>query len=125
MPSTAHSRDEILALYRAALAWEDEGQSASAIHQNLMERGMGDQQAAEMVAKLGEYRAAFVAPPLTATDAVGIAMWALGLLVMLLGTGLFLGNITGLAPSVPFAGFVVMGLGSALLTAAANRTNWI
>ena len=125
MPSTALSREEILALYRAALAWEDEGHCASAIHEKLMERGVGDRQAAEMVGKLAEYRAAFVAPPLTATDAVGIAMWALGLLVMLLGVGLFLGNVTGLAPSVPFAGYVVMGLGSALLTAAANRTNRI
>lgn len=125
MPATALSREEILALYRTALAWEDEGYSASAIHEKLMERGVGGQQAAEMVGKLAEYRAAFVAPPLTANDAVGIALGALGLLVTLLGAGLFVGNVSGLAPTVPFAGYVVMGLGSALLTAAANRTNWL
>jgi len=125
MPSTALSREEILALYRAALAWEDDGHSASTIREKLRERGVGSQQAAAMMGKLAEYRAAFAARPLTANDAVGIALWAFGLLVTMLGGGLFVGNVSGLAPTVPFAGYVVMGLGSALLTAAANRTNRI
>lgn len=116
------TREDILALYRAALAWQDEGHSAQAILEKLAAQGLDVKQAGEILAKLTQYRSAFVTPPMTANDAAGIAMWALGLLVTFAGAGLFLGNVSGLAPSVPFAGYVVMGLGSVLLTAAANRT---
>jgi len=125
MPTAVRSREEILALYRAAIAWEDEGLTPQVIRERLIAGGVEEQQAAEIVFKLGDYRTAFVAPPLTARDATGIALWAIGLLVLVLGMGLFVGNITGLAPSVPFAGYIVMGLGSGLLTAAANRTSRI
>jgi hypothetical protein len=42
-----------------------------------------------------------------------------GGLVFVLGVGLFLGNVTGLFPTFPFAGFLVMTLGGALLGAGA------
>jgi hypothetical protein len=46
----------------------------------------------------------------------------MGGLVFLAGVGLFLGNITGLLRTAPFAGYVTMTLGLATLGAAARAT---
>src|SRR5262249_39723162 len=42
-----------------------------------------------------------------------------GTVVFLLGVGLFIGNITGLFPTFPFAGYIVMMVGGLLLGAGA------
>jgi len=47
----------------------------------------------------------------------GLALSVLGGLIFAVGIGLFIGNVTGIFPTVPFAGFVVMGIGGAILGA--------
>jgi hypothetical protein len=41
-----------------------------------------------------------------------------GTLILLLGVGLLIGNITGLFPTFPFAGFIVMTVGGVIAGAA-------
>ena len=47
----------------------------------------------------------------------GILLTVLGGIIFLLGVGLFLGNTSGLFPTVPFAGFVLMTIGGAMFGA--------
>src|SRR5262245_24384825 len=56
-------------------------------------------------------------PP--ANLAVRALLTGCGAVVFLLGAGLFLGNITGLFPTLPFAGYLVMTIGGLLLGAGA------
>jgi hypothetical protein len=44
----------------------------------------------------------------------GALLGVCGALMVLLGAGLFLGNVTGLFPTFPFAGFLVMTAGGLL-----------
>jgi len=61
-------------------------------------------------------------PSTTATPAGGGLLTVVGGLVFLVGAGLFIGNITGMFPTVPFAGFVVMTIGGAMV-GAGNRNS--
>lgn len=45
----------------------------------------------------------------------------LGLVVVLVGVGLLIGNVTGLAATFPFAGFIVMTIGGAIMGAKSAR----
>jgi hypothetical protein len=45
-----------------------------------------------------------------------------GALFLLAGMALFIGNRSGAFPTVPFAGFIVMGLGGAILASAGARS---
>jgi hypothetical protein len=46
----------------------------------------------------------------------------LGSLIIVVGLGLFLGNITGLFPTFPFAGYLTIGLGGLVLSAGRAGT---
>jgi hypothetical protein len=52
-----------------------------------------------------------------AKPAGAVPLVGCGALIFLLGVGLFIGNITGLFPTLPFAGFIVMMVGSLLFRA--------
>jgi hypothetical protein len=58
----------------------------------------------------------------TARTVVRGLLFAVGGLVFLVGVGLFLGNITGLLRTMPFAGYFTMTVGLATLGAAARAT---
>jgi hypothetical protein len=47
--------------------------------------------------------------------------YLLGGIVFFIGIFLFIGNITGLFPTFPFAGFIVMGIGGVLMGASRMR----
>jgi hypothetical protein len=47
----------------------------------------------------------------------GVPLVGCGALIFLLGVGLFIGNVTGLFPTFPFAGFIAMTVGSLLFGA--------
>jgi hypothetical protein len=63
----------------------------------------------------GGTRPAPAGPSVGASQLVGC-----GGLVCLLGFGLFVGNLTGLFPTVPFAGFIVMALGGVIAGAGSR-----
>lgn len=46
----------------------------------------------------------------------------LGSLVFVLGVGRLIGNVTGMFPTIPFAGYVVMAAGGAMV-GAGNRAS--
>jgi hypothetical protein len=47
-------------------------------------------------------------------------MQALGSVLLIVGIGLLIGNVTGLFPTFPFTGFIVMTIGGALFAMGAR-----
>ncbi len=104
------------AVYARAAELLGEGLSLQAILAKLVESGL-DQQTARAVVNeaLDAQRRAAAEQQ---QGAGSVALMVLGGLVFLVGIGVFLGNITGLFPTLPFAGFLLMTVGGALLGAA-------
>jgi hypothetical protein len=51
------------------------------------------------------------------SDGAGLTMQVIGGVIAVVGACLLVGNTTGIFPTFPFAGFIVMGIGGALLSA--------
>jgi membrane-bound ClpP family serine protease len=56
----------------------------------------------------------------TPNPASGGVLTVLGSVVFVLGVGLLIGNVTGIFPTLPFAGFVVMTIGGAMVGAGSR-----
>ena len=61
--------------------------------------------------------------PTTPNPAGAGVLKVVGGVVFVLGLGLLLGNVTGIFPTVPFAGFVVTTIGGAILGAASRESS--
>lgn len=51
-------------------------------------------------------------------SAGAVLLAGVGTLIILLGVGLLIGNVTGVFPTFPFAGFIVMTIGGVIAGAA-------
>ena len=49
------------------------------------------------------------------------ALQLLGAVIFVIGIGLFIGNKTGVFPTLPFAGLIVMTIGTAIWRAGQDR----
>lgn len=108
--------DELFArmVYADALAMLDQGNRPEQVKRQLVEKGLDKIAAAAVVDDiLAQSRAA-------RREGAGtrLLLRCLGGVVIVLGIGLYFGNRSGAFATFPFAGFVVMGIGSMIWGAA-------
>ena len=115
MTAQTMPREQIIATYKRAAALIDQGVPEERIQQMLMEDGFSKDQAAEVLSNLPAFRTAVLRQRGTDNPFSGMGLWCVGLLVFAAGLFLFIGNVTGLCPTLPFAGYLTMTLGGALL----------
>jgi hypothetical protein len=118
--ATAVVNDLILkALYAQADFLLKLGNSPEEARRKLVEAGVSEQVASAVVANAPSY-----ARKARGHSGAGNALHLLlGVLIFMLGIGLWIGNRTGLFPTFPFAGFIVMAIGSVVLQAACRWDN--
>jgi hypothetical protein len=99
------------AIYAEAAAMLNAGASPTQAEQRLVDKGLEPQGAKAVIADLLAHA------QVRARQAGGgsLGLQFLGGLIFVVGIGLFLGNKTGLFPTFPFAGFIVMGVGGAIV----------
>ncbi len=116
-PSTAAAvvREQyLLAVYGIGAAMLDGGETPVRTEQRLLEMGLEPHAARLVVRDLLARARMRTRPPASR----GLALLLLGFLVMTIGAGLWAGNVSGLFPTFPFAGYLVMGAGAAMLRVA-------
>jgi hypothetical protein len=103
----------IQAIYADAAAMLNSGVSPKQAEQQLVDKGVEPQVAKAVIDDLLAHA------QLQAQQAGGggLALQLLGGLIFVVGIGLFIGNVTGVFPTFPFAGFIVMGIGGAIVGA--------
>jgi len=105
------------ALYDGAIALLNKGYSPDAVKEQLVAKGWG-QPTAEFV--VGEIVARDLAPRRGRRWERGVGEFA-GIGMMVVGLGLFVGNVSGAFPTLPYAGFILMGVGGLILGAEKAR----
>lgn len=100
-------------VYGEAIALLNSGMSPEDTEKRLVGGGLEPQLAKGVVA------AVLADGQIQAPSATGrkLALQLLGGLIFVVGVGLFIGNVTGLFRTFPFAGFIVMGIGGAIVGA--------
>jgi hypothetical protein len=107
-------RDLLLrAIYADAAAMLNSGVSPTQAEQRLVDKGLEPQVAKAVIDDL----LAHAQVQARQADGGGLAQQLLGGLIFVVGIGLFIGNVTGIFPTFPFAGFIVMGIGGAIFGA--------
>jgi hypothetical protein len=103
----------IQAIYADAAALLNSGVSPNVAEQRLVEKGLEPKVAKAVIDDLLAH------PQVRAGQAGGggLAMQFLGGLIFAVGICLFIGNVTGIFRTFPFAGFIVMGIGGAIMGA--------
>src|SRR5262245_37386420 len=115
LPSTGSRPEVHAAAYRHARNLLDSGIAPARVEDNLIARGLDEATAAQVVRSLSEANARSRQRP---PSAGGICtMTVSGVVVCCLGGLLFIGNLTGLAPTMPYAGGIVMTIGIAIICA--------
>jgi len=102
-----------------ALAREllDGGASLGDTRRALVETGLDSDEAVSVVSEVQDARSGEASDkPGGGGGSLGLAI--LGVTVFIAGVVLLLGNLTGLFPTIPFAGFITTALGSFLFAAA-------
>ena len=116
MSAEVLTRDKMLASYQAAASLLEAGLKPGEIQTALVHKGLSAEQAELIVERLPTFQREFVAKRRHEGNPVGLAMWAAGLFVFCLGLFFFFGNITGAFRTVPFAGYLTMMAGGALIS---------
>jgi hypothetical protein len=102
-----------VAVYSVAAASLRDGESPTQAVQRLVDKGLEQRVASAVINDLlarGRER-------VRASDETPPVLVVLGGLLLLVGAALFMGNMTGLFPTFPFAGFLLMGIGATLFRA--------
>lgn len=102
-----------------AMSLLNEGWSPEETKQRLVERGWDEALASSIVDDLVDYLRDQAARMEEAET--NPLMQFLGVVAILAGIGLFIGNRTGAFPTIPFAGFAAMAIGSLILSSAGKR----
>jgi hypothetical protein len=124
-------REETAALVRDAVAWRgaqgtalellDQGDGVLDVRRKLVETGLDPEAAAAVVEAVQQQRSGEVRGESGYTErGVGqrLGLAILGLALLGAGVVLLIGNRTGAFPTVPFAGFLTMTIGSMVFGAA-------
>ena len=102
--------------YDRAAELLESGAAPEQVHQELVKSGLDDQTAATVVHYSVQFREHAHRERESAPARITLSV--IGVLLLLAGVVLFVGNRTGAMPTFPFAGFIVMGVGGALVAAA-------
>src|SRR5262245_28038140 len=94
----------------------DGGASRDETHRRLVETGLDPGVATWVIDEVQRARSG------EAAAREGSGLTAVGAVVFFVGLGLMFGNITGLFPTFPFAGFLTTGLGSLLMSVGQGRS---
>ena len=100
-------------IYAEAARLLNSGVSPNQAAQRLAEKGLEPQFARSVIDHLVTRAQRPAGPPTGGS----VVLQLFGGLVLVVGIGLFIGNITGLFPTFPFAGFIGIGIGGAILRA--------
>ena len=103
----------IQAIYADAAAMLNSGVSPKQAEQRLVDKGLEPQTAKAVIDDL----LAHAQVQAQQADGGGLVRQLLGGLIFVVGIGLCIGNMTGIFPTFPFAGFIVMGIGGAIFRA--------
>jgi hypothetical protein len=103
----------IQAVYADAAALLNAGVSPGQVAQRLVDKGLDPKAAKAVIDDLVAHAQVRARPE----DRAALILQLAGGLLFLAGGGLFMGNVTGLFPTFPFAGFIVMGIGGAIFQA--------
>lgn len=110
-------REVLRAAYVHAAATLDGGASPPQAMQVLVEKGLEPQVAKAVIEDLLAKVQAQARQPIGES----VALQILGGFLFVVGIALFVGNVTGILPTLPFAGFIVTSIGGAFIGAGNRR----
>lgn len=119
MSAPAVDRELAQAAYDYAAELARDGLAPMEIRQKLMEKGLGPEQAALIA---GNVPTSPAWKRRSAQQQVkSMTLWALGMFTFMAGVCLFIGNVTGIFRTIPFAGYATMALGGWLMATGMTR----
>jgi hypothetical protein len=110
-------QDAVRTVYAHAAALLNSGVSPQQAAQGLVDKGLEPQVAKAVIDDLLAKTQAQARQPRGGS----VALLMFGGLLLVVGIGLLIGNVTGIFPTFPFAGFIVMGIGGAIFRAGSRR----